>query len=143
MGIAAIYIKSSADDVALVKVGEGISAEPFTLANESLKIGDQAELTGHGQTHDYTPSVLTVISERVAFLNFGNVTYTDLFKETSATLSRSCGGGGEIQEALSTKTLCSMPCIPSADSTRPVVMGKIVLCGTPTLFRAYLGLRTR
>lgn len=93
MGIAAIYIKSSADDVALVKVGEGISAEPFTLANESLKIGDQAELTGHGQTHDYTPSVLTVISERVAFLNFGNVTYTDLFKETSATLSRSCGGG--------------------------------------------------
>ncbi|WP_425292221.1 trypsin-like serine protease [Corynebacterium rouxii] len=91
-------MKSSADDVALVKVGEGISAEPFTLANESLKIGDQAELTGHGQTHDYTPSVLTVISERVASLNFGNVTYTDLFKEASATLSRSCGGdsGGPI-----------------------------------------------
>ncbi len=33
-GITAIYTKSSNDDVALIKVGEGIHADTFTLANE-------------------------------------------------------------------------------------------------------------
>lgn len=91
-GIAAIYTKSSADDVALIKVGEGINADTFTLANEPLKIGDEATLTGYGLPHDYASSALTVISEKIDSLNFGNVTYTDLFKGTSSTTSRSCGG---------------------------------------------------
>lgn len=91
-GIAAIYTKSTNDDVALIKVGEGIRADTFTLANEPLTIGDQAVLTGYAQPHDYASSALTVISEKVNSLNFGNITYTDLFKGTSSTTSRSCGG---------------------------------------------------
>ncbi|OAG69593.1 hypothetical protein AFK49_000600 [Corynebacterium ulcerans] len=91
-GIAAIYTKSSADDIALIKVGEGINADTFALANEPLKIGDEATLTGYGLPHDYASSALTVISEKIDSLNFGNVTYTDLFKGTSSTTSRSCGG---------------------------------------------------
>lgn len=91
-GIAAIYTKSPTDDVALIKTGEGISADPFTLANESLIIGDQAVLTGYGQPHDYASSAVTIISEKVEALNFGNVTYTDLLKGKSSTSSRSCGG---------------------------------------------------
>ncbi|AKE41626.1 putative secreted trypsin-like serine protease [Corynebacterium kutscheri] len=91
-GIAAIYTKSLADDVALIKVGEGINADVFALTNESLKIGDEAVLTGYGQPHDYASSALTVISEKVDSLSFGNVTYTDLFKGTASTDSRSCGG---------------------------------------------------
>lgn len=57
-GIAAIYTKSSTEDVALIKVG------------------DQAVLTGYGQPHDYASSASTVISEKVDSLNFENVTYT-------------------------------------------------------------------
>lgn len=91
-GIAAIYTKSSTDDVALIKTGAGINADPFVLANRPLKIGDQALLTGYGQPHDYASSALTVISEEVESLDFGNVTYTDLFKGKSSTASRSCGG---------------------------------------------------
>lgn len=91
-GIAAIYTKSSTEDVALIKVGDGINADSFTVATEPLKIGDQAVLTGYGQPHDYASSASTVISEKVNSLNFGNVTYTDLFKGTSSTTSRSCGG---------------------------------------------------
>ena len=96
-GIAAIYTKSSTEDVALIKVGDGINADSFTVATEPLKIGDQAVLTGYGQPHDYASSASTVISEKVNSLNFGNVTYTDLFKGTSSTTSRSCGGdSGEV-----------------------------------------------
>ena len=91
-GIAAIYTKSSTEDVALIKVGDGINADSFTLATEPLKIGDQAVLTGYGQPHDYASSAETVISEKVDSLNFGNVTYTDLLKGKSSTDSRSCGG---------------------------------------------------
>lgn len=91
-GIAAIYTKSSNDDVALIKVGEGIHADAFTFTKEPLTIGDQAVLTGYAQPHDYASSALTVISEKVNSLNFGNATYTDLFKGTSSTTSRSCGG---------------------------------------------------
>lgn len=91
-GIAAIYTKSSTEDVALIKVGDGINADSFTLATEPLKIGDQAVLTGYAQPHDYASSASTVISEKVDSLNFGNVTYTDLFKGKSSTDSRTCGG---------------------------------------------------
>ncbi|MGP5246620.1 trypsin-like serine protease, partial [Corynebacterium flavescens] len=91
-GIAAIYTKSSTDDVAHIKVGDGINADPFVLANRPMEIGDQALLTGYGQPHDYASSALTVISEEVESLNFGNVTYTDLFKGRSSTALRSCGG---------------------------------------------------
>ena len=51
-GFAAIYTKSSTEDVALIKVGDGINADSFTVATEPLKIGDQAVLTGYGQPHD-------------------------------------------------------------------------------------------
>lgn len=91
-GIAAIYTKSSTEDVALIKVGDGINADPFTLSTESLKIGDQAVLTGYSKPHDYASSASTVISEKVDSLNFGNVTYTDLFKGESSSPSRACGG---------------------------------------------------
>lgn len=91
-GIAAMYTKSSTEDIALIKVGDGINADSFTLATEALKIGDQAILTGYGQPHDYASSASTVISEKVDSLNFGNVTYTDLLKGKSSTPSRSCGG---------------------------------------------------
>ena len=91
-GIAAIYTKSSTEDVALIKVGDGINADSFILATEPLKIGGQAVLTGYGQPHDYASSASTVISEKVDSLNFGNVTYTDLLKGKSSTPSRSCGG---------------------------------------------------
>lgn len=91
-GIAAMYTKSSTEDIALIKVGGGINADSFTLATEALKIGDQAILTGYGQPHDYASSASTVISEKVDSLNFGNVTYTDLLKGKSSTPSRSCGG---------------------------------------------------
>lgn len=91
-GIAAIYTKSSTDDVALVKVGAGISANSFVLAESPLDIGDRAVLTGYGQSHDYASSAVTVITEKVSTLSFGNVTYTDLFKGTSSTASRSCSG---------------------------------------------------
>ncbi|WKD58630.1 hypothetical protein [Corynebacterium caspium] len=36
-GIAAAYIKSSTDDIALIKVGRGINADPFQLADQSLE----------------------------------------------------------------------------------------------------------
>lgn len=91
-GIAAIYTKSSTDDIALIKVGDGISADAFQPADQPLEIGDQALLTGYGQPHDYASTAITVISEKVESLNFGNVTYTDLFKGKSSTASRSCGG---------------------------------------------------
>lgn len=91
-GIAAIYIKSSTEDVALIKVGGGIDADAFALATVPLQVGDQAVLTGYGQPHDYASSASTVIVANVDSLNFGNVTYTGLFKGKSLTASRSCGG---------------------------------------------------
>lgn len=91
-GIAAIYTKSSTDDVALIKVGPGIDADPFDLANTQLAIGEKATLTGYGQPHDYASSATTIIREQVPSLDFGNVIYTDLFKGMSAALSRSCSG---------------------------------------------------
>ncbi len=48
-GITAIYTKSSNQDVALIKVGEGIHADTFTIANEPLTIGDQAIALQPGQ----------------------------------------------------------------------------------------------
>ena len=53
-GIAAIYTKSSTEDVALIKVGDGINADSFTLAAEPLKIGNQAVLTGYDGCVDMT-----------------------------------------------------------------------------------------
>ncbi|MCS4530918.1 hypothetical protein NXS13_00145 [Corynebacterium sp. ES2730-CONJ] len=91
-GIAAIHTNSPNDDVAFIKVGTGIHADTFILANEPLTIGDQAVLTGYAQRQDYASSAKTVISKKVDSLDFGNATYTAVFKGTSATASRSCGG---------------------------------------------------
>ncbi|WP_158521263.1 trypsin-like serine protease [Corynebacterium pseudotuberculosis] len=137
-GISAIYTKSSADDVALIKVGEGINADTFTLANEPLKIGDEATLTGYGSPHDYASSALTVISEKIDSLNFGNVTYTDLSKEHHQQLHDPAAG---IQEHQFTKAKSCMRYTPPADSIQNAVTGKTALCGIPILSQGFPGLK--
>ncbi|GAB3948454.1 trypsin-like serine protease [Corynebacterium tapiri] len=91
-GIAAIYTMSDSDDVALIKTGDGINADSFSLADHPLQVGEHALLTGYGQTHDFASTATTVITDTVASLDFGNVTYTDLFKGKAVTESRSCSG---------------------------------------------------
>lgn len=91
-GIAAVYVKSSIEDVALIKVGDGINADTFTLAKHPLEVGQQAFMTGYGLPHDYASTAVTMITEKVESLNFGNATYTKLFKGKSLTDSRSCSG---------------------------------------------------
>lgn len=53
-GIAAIYTKSSNDDVALIKVGEGITAKTFALASEPLNIGSPRYISSLALAMDKT-----------------------------------------------------------------------------------------
>lgn len=91
-GIAGIYTLSDTDDVALIEVGPGIDADTFDVARDPLDIGQQATLTGYGETHDYASSATTTIVAHRDEIDFGSAVYTDLFEAQSATASRSCSG---------------------------------------------------
>lgn len=91
-GIAGIYTLSDTDDVALIEVGPGIDADTFEVAQDPLDIGQQATLTGYGETHDYASSATTTIVAHRDEIDFGSAVYTDLFEALSATASRSCSG---------------------------------------------------
>lgn len=91
-GIAGIYTLSDTDDVALIEVGPGIDADTFDVARDPLDIGQQATLTGYGETHDYASSATTTIVAHRDEIDFGSAVYTDLFEALSATASRSCSG---------------------------------------------------
>lgn len=97
-GIASIHTLSDHDDVALIKVGDGISATPFRLPTKSLSEGDQATLVGFGGDHDYASTATTEIIGKIDELDFGITTYSKLFEASSITDSRSCSGdsGGPI-----------------------------------------------
>ena len=91
-GIAAIYTLSDTDDVALIEVGPGIDADTFEVAQDPLDTGQQATLTGYGETHDYASSATTTVVAHRDEIDFGSAVYTDLFEAQSATASRSCSG---------------------------------------------------
>lgn len=91
-GIAGIYTLSDTDDVALIEVGSGIDADTFDVAQDPLDIGQQAMLTGYGETHEYASSATTTIVARRDEIDFGSAVYTDLFEAESVTPSRSCSG---------------------------------------------------
>lgn len=97
-GIAGIYTLSDTDDVALIEVGPGIDADTFDVARDPLDIGQQATLTGYGETHEYASSATTTITGHRDRIDFGAAIYTDLLEARSATTSRSCSGdsGGPV-----------------------------------------------
>ncbi|MEX3504312.1 trypsin-like serine protease [Corynebacterium sp. LK2510] len=91
-GIAGIYTLSDTDDVALIEAGSGIDADTFDVAQDPLEIGQQATMTGYGETHEYASSATTTIINHRNKIDFGSAVYTDLFEAQSVTASRSCGG---------------------------------------------------
>ena len=97
-GIAKIYMLSDADDVALIEVGPGIDAEIFKIAQDPLKIGQRATMSGHGETHEYASSTTAMIVDHREKMDFESAVYTDLFEARYATTSRSCSGdsGGPV-----------------------------------------------
>lgn len=91
-GIAGIHTLSEIDDLALIETGPGIAADAFDIAQTPLEVGQQATLTGYGETHDYASSATTTITGHRDRIDFGAAIYTDLLEARSATTSRSCSG---------------------------------------------------
>lgn len=97
-GMESIYLLSKNDDVALIKVGSGINAEPFRLPNRQLTVGDEATLVGYGATNSFSSIASITITDTIEEMDFGTSTYTKLLESKSDTSSRSCSGdsGGSI-----------------------------------------------
>ncbi|AGN19086.1 hypothetical protein J433_12402 [Corynebacterium glutamicum MT] len=98
-GVENTYTISEHHDLALIKVGRGISAQTFDLPEEKIAIGKVLTLIGYGGSNDFS-SIARV--ESVAHLDKFNVGfstyYLDVLETVSLTDSRSCNGdsGGAV-----------------------------------------------
>lgn len=90
--ISDVYTKTPEDDIALLKLEEGIGADAFSLPGRSLEKGEQATLTGFGATNEFSSSATVEVSNVVDELKFERSTYRGLIESFSVTDSRSCSG---------------------------------------------------
>lgn len=97
-GVENIYLKSGNDDVALLKVGRGITATTFDLPEQKAAVGDTLTLIGYGRTNDFSSAAEIEVTGYREEFDFGQVVYRDLLEGTSLTPSRSCEGdsGGAL-----------------------------------------------
>lgn len=88
-----VYFMSDTDDLALVRVGEGISAKSFELPTSWIKRGDSLTLIGYGANHEYSSIAKLKVQDFVeSYPHEIGIPFHDLAIAVTNTLSRTCDG---------------------------------------------------
>lgn len=96
-GIENIYTKSSDSDIALIKVGSGISAGQFSLSNTRPTVGKNLEVVGYAGVNRFSSkSTLEVLNPNIK-VNYikSNRTYYDLFQSKPVAPLNYITSGGD------------------------------------------------
>lgn len=92
-------IKLSADaDIAILKVGAGITAEKFNLPTGKLRKGDTAKITGFSLKYKFSSQSEVIVKQLIEVKYFPTSRATDLYETEPASKTSTCAGdsGGPI-----------------------------------------------
>lgn len=95
-GIENIYMRSENDDVALIKVGSGISADAFSLSTKGPELKDRLDVIGYGVSNPYSSrSSMRVTETKGSYIPSGRtIPYHNVFTvEIAAPFRYSTVGG--------------------------------------------------
>lgn len=96
--IEKVYTKSTSDDVALLKVGDGIRATPFLLPSRDAEVGEHLTLVGFANSNSFASYADVEVVEKVEQIDTGWFVYRNILRTVSLSESRSCDGdsGGGV-----------------------------------------------
>jgi len=97
-GVKDVTVLDSGVDIALIEVGPGISADPFSIAVDPATVGAHLTLIGYADNRTYASEALVEVTGEPSAVTLSNKTYQNVYESRSARLSRSCSGdsGGAV-----------------------------------------------
>lgn len=88
-----VYFMAETDDLALMKVGEGIEAKAFDLPTLPIEKGNSLTLIGYGGTHEYSSIAKLRVRDLVeSYPPEIGIPYRNLIVAETLTPSRTCSG---------------------------------------------------
>ncbi len=93
-----VYTKGETEDVALIKVSDGINADSFELPTKSLTFNDEASLIGYGGYHDFPSTAEVRVVAYYDKYSFEAGSFSNILQSVATTDAWSCSGdsGGAI-----------------------------------------------
>lgn len=91
-GVQTVYTKSYEYDVALIKVGSGITADSFSLPGTAPQVGDYLNLLGYGASNEYSSLAEVNITKFLDSININGRDTHEVMETRAAGSSRTCGG---------------------------------------------------
>ncbi|MDO4686270.1 MAG: trypsin-like serine protease [Corynebacterium sp.] len=91
-GVQTVYTKSYDFDIALIKVGSGITADSFSLPGAAPQVGDYLNLLGYGASNEFSSLAEVNITQFHDSIDINGRNTHGVMETRAAGASRSCGG---------------------------------------------------